>query len=79
MILNIKVDYPIFGSFKSFSKSEVAKSSRKTNRMDNPSLVVNCGNPQITLNCQEENRNTITKCNEVTYVAISGAQRDTTI
>ena len=33
--------------------------------MENPSLVVNCGNPQITLNCQEENRNTITKCNEV--------------
>ena len=37
-------------------------------RMDSPNLVVNCGNPQITLNCQEENRNTITKCNEVTYL-----------
>ena len=43
--------------------------------MEKPSLVVNCGNPQITLNCQEENRNTITKCNEVTSQTLFGVQR----
>ena len=69
MIVNIKVDYPIFGSvelLKNQKWPKVAKKKQKKNRMESPSLVVNCGNPQITLNCQEENRNTITKCNEVT-------------
>ena len=69
MIVNIKVDYPIFGSvelFKNQKWPKVAEKKQKIDRMESPSLVVNCGNPQITLNCQEENRNTITKCNEVT-------------